>query len=66
MPQQYLTEHSTYVVDIDNFKITKPTSSCDRVNRAIARYNKHINSKVRFNVSAISLFHEPLSRFIGL
>ena len=46
MPQYYLAEQKTHMVDVENFQITRPSQSCERINRAIDRYANHINSKV--------------------
>lgn len=46
MPQTYLSESTRYPIDMVNFQIIGPTSTCGRVVRAIDRYTKHINSQV--------------------
>jgi len=46
MPQAYRAENISLVVDVDGFTIHRPVKTCNRVNRAIARYTNHIKSKV--------------------
>ncbi|XP_067929089.1 beta-hexosaminidase subunit beta-like isoform X9 [Watersipora subatra] len=62
MPQSYLTEPSLTVVDMDNFAIVPPAESCDRVDKAVERYTRHIRSKVDLYIPDGKTLRQPSSK----